>query len=295
MDCLVVGANGLLGSNVVAAADRWDLDVAGTYHSAAPDFDVPLLTFDLDDTEAFDDLLREFDPDLVINCAAMTDVDGCENNPERAHSVNGEAPGVLAEQCAARSIDFFHVSTDYVFDGTARGPYEEADEPNPVQMYGESKLAGERAVAERGDDPVIVRLSFVWGIHRSSGDLTGFPAWVKRRLQTDESIPLFTDQRITPTRAGQAAETILELARHRGRGIFHVAATSCVTPYEFGLELTDVLDKDEKLLEKGSLTDVDRAATRPAFTCLDVSKAESTLGRSQPTLREDIEAAFGEL
>ena len=211
MRLLIVGANGLLGSNVVYAGRQRGWDVCGTYHSTRPAFDVPLTQFDLGDYEEFGDLLEKYEPDVVVNCAAMTDVDGCERDPERAQLLNGDAPGGLAAHCAAHNVEFVHISTDYVFDGTARDPYAEEATPNPVQAYGKSKLDGERAVRSESEHALIARLSFVWGIHRSTGNLTGFPAWVRDQLRSDEAVPLFTDQWVTPKRAGQAADTLLDL------------------------------------------------------------------------------------
>ncbi|AEN07837.1 dTDP-4-dehydrorhamnose reductase (plasmid) [halophilic archaeon DL31] len=290
MRLLVVGANGLLGSNVVREGQQRGWSIAGTYHSTQPAFEIPLTPLDLGESDTFDDILDRHDPDVVVNCAAMTDVDGCETDPESAHSLNGDAPGTIAAQCAARGIEFVHVSTDYVFDGTERDPYSESADPNPVQVYGESKFAGERAVREEVPDALVARLSFVWGIHRSRGDLTGFPAWVRDRLQAGEDVPLFTDQWVTPTRAGQAAETLLDLIAQDAGGLVHVACSSCVTPYEFGAEIAEHVGADEELLSEGSMADVERDAPRPTYSCLDVGTVESTLDRPQPTLREDIEA-----
>ena len=295
MRLLVVGANGLLGSNVVSAGRQRGWDVSGTYHSTRPAFDIPLTQFDLQDYDAFDDVLTTHDPDAVVNCAAMTDVDGCEMNPKQARLLNGDAPGGLAARCDARGVDFVHVSTDYVFEGSAREPYSESAEPNAVQVYGESKLIGEQAVREEMPGALVARLSFVWGIHRNSGDQTGFPAWVRERLQAGEEIPLFTDQWVTPTRAGQAAATLLALLEKDASGLFHVACKSCVTPYEFGEVLVEYSESRADLLAEGSTDDVKREATRPTYTCLDVGRVESTLGRPQPTLREDVETAWDAL
>jgi len=290
MRLLVVGANGLLGSNVVCKGKQRDWTVTGTYHSTRPAFEIPLTQFDLRDSDTFDDVLSEHDPDVVVNCAAMTDVDGCEANPELAHAINGDSPGELAAHCNANGVDFVHVSTDYVFDGTQRTPYSESADPDPVQVYGESKLAGERAVRAQLPGALVARLSFVWGIHRSDETLTGFPAWVRDRLQSGEDVPLFTDQWVSPTRAGQAAETLLDLIAHDVSGRVHVACSSCVTPYEFGVEIAGHVGADEELLSEGSMDDVKRAATRPTYSCLDVENVSSRLDRSQPTLREDVEA-----
>lgn len=294
MTTLVVGASGLLGSNVVTAAVQRGNRVCGTYHSRQPDFDIPLSEFDLQHPATFESILNEFEPAVVINCAAMTDVDGCEHEPAAARQINGNAPGELAACCNERDIDFVHISTDYVFDGRAREPYTEDDEPNPIQVYGEAKYAGERAVREAMGSAILARLSFIWGIHRDSSELTGFPAWIADGLANDEEIPLFTDQWITPTRAGQAAGTLFELLEHNARGIYHIAASSCITPYEFGEVVVTVAKKNgsEATLTESSRADVDRTAQRPAYSCLDVSQTESLLDRPQPTIRKDLEAVW---
>ncbi|KPN32334.1 dTDP-4-dehydrorhamnose reductase [Halolamina pelagica] len=289
MRLLVVGANGLLGSNVVHTAQQRGWDVRGTYHSERPAFDIPLDQHGLRNYDVFRNILAEHEPEAVINCAAMTDVDACETNPELAYELNGEAPGEMAAECRRENIEFVHISTDYVFDGTARVPYDETDEMNPVQAYGESKLAGEQAVEEVQESALIARLSFVWGVHRGDEELTGFPAWVRGKFLDGDDVPLFIDQWVTPTRAGQAADVLLDLAAQGADGLFHVACRSCVTPYEFGELLSEYVDEDADLRE-GSVADVEREATRPTYSCLNVARLESTLNREQPTLREDIEA-----
>ena len=290
MRTLVVGANGLLGSNVVVEAVERGWETRGTVRSADASAPVPCSRLDLRDADRAADLLDEHAPDVVVNCAAMTDVDACERAPERARAVNGQAPGDLAVACADRSIGFVHVSTDYVFDGRAERPYREDDDPNPVQAYGESKLAGERAVRASDAESLVVRLSFVYGTHGFTDRLTGFPAWVRDRLAAGESVPLFADQRVTPSRAGGTAATLLDLVDRGARGTYHVASRSCLTPLAFGRLLADRMAASPTLLEEGSLADVERAATRPRYSCLDVSRLESTLGRRQPTAEADLAA-----
>ena len=290
MRLLVVGANGLLGSNVVHAAQQREWDVCGTYHSTQPDFPMPLTQFDLQTHEDFEAILTEFTPDVVVNCAAMTDVDACERDPETARILNGTAPASLARQCAARDVAFVHISTDYIFDGASRQPYLETAAPNPIQVYGKSKLTGEQAVREEHPTALVARLSFVWGIHRHHDELTGFPAWVRGQLQEGTEVPLFTDQWLTPTRAGAAATTLLELIERDVSGLFHVACQSCVTPYEFGVEIAEIGGYDTARLTESSLGDVERDARRPGYSCLDVSNIESTLDRPQPTLQADLDA-----
>jgi len=295
MNLLVVGANGLLGSNVVAAGRRRNWGVTGTYHSTRSDFPIPLVQFDLRDETAFAGVLEEHDPDAVVNCAAMTDVDACERHPQQARRLNGDAPGPLAALCEANGVGFVHASTDYVFDGNAGEPYTETAPPNPVQVYGETKLAGERAVREGSDSALVVRLSFVWGIHRGSGALTGFPSWVQSRLHSEDDVPLFTDQWVTPTRAGQAAEAVLDLLEMQGSGVYHVACRDCVTPFRFGRLLAESLGAGTDALVESSVDDVDREATRPRYSCLDVTRIEKALNRPQPSLQDDIDAVLDEL
>jgi dTDP-4-dehydrorhamnose reductase len=292
MDLLVLGAGGLVGSNVVSEALGRDWTVTGTYHTDPPAFDVPLDRLDLRDDERVRQQVRRTDPEAVINCAAMTDVDGCERAPERARAVNADAPGTVADVCRERDVRFVHLSTDYVFAGETTTPYDESGEASPIQEYGRTKLAGERAVQRRHDASLIVRLSFVYGVHRAgpSPELAGFPEWVRGRLRTEEPVPLFTDQRITPSRAGQAAGTVLDLLREGSTGTYNVACRSCVTPYEFGVVIRDRLAAPTGLLEEASMADVDRAARRPRYTCLDVGAVESRLGREQPALADDLDA-----
>ena len=288
MTVLVLGAGGLLGSNVIHFALKRGHKVIGTYHSEPPAFEIPTEKLAIEQTDSFRKVLNQYSPDIVVNCAAMTDVDACEADPEAALQVNGRAPGQLADLCFDRGVDFVQVSTDYVFDGKHRTPYTESATAVPIQEYGRSKLAGERAVIEADGSGLIVRLSFVWGVHRSTGELTGFPAWVQNRLTAGETTPLFTDQSVSPSRAGTTGETILDLVAREQKGLFHVAARSCVTPYKFGLALCQQLGEDPSFIQEGQLSAVERPAERPRYTCLDVEKVESTLGHPQPTLSDDL-------
>ena len=296
MHLLVLGANGLLGSNAVAEALARGWKCIGTYRSTKPKVDTPLRELDIRNDERFTALLDSHDVDAVLNCAAMTDVDGCEGNSEQAHAINGRAPGELARACAERNLAFCHVSTDYVFDGHTKSRYDEAAKTNPLQVYGESKLAGERAVKQAHDAPVLARLSFVYGTRGSTATLAGFPAWVTEHLRGGETTPLFTDQHVTPSRAGQAAETLLDLLAAEATGTFHIASRSCITPYEFGEQIRQRLaesgsvDIPAELLTEGSQSAVDRSATRPAHTCLDVGRIERMFEREQPTLADDLDS-----
>jgi dTDP-4-dehydrorhamnose reductase len=295
MTILILGAGGLLGSNVATLAAAQG-DVVGTYHTSEPDLGVRTRQLAIEDAELVKETLDDVAPTAVINCAAMTDVDGCESAPEQANEVNARAPGRIAQLCSDRGIDLVHVSTDYVFDGESKDRYTETSATNPIQEYGASKLEGEQAVRESDADAALVRLSFVYGVHQATGELTGFPAWVAGRLEAGEEVPLFTDQHVTPSRAGQSASVLLSLLEQGATGCYHAACRSCVTPYEFGHEIRQRMGAPEELMTTSRMADVERPARRPANTCLDVSRLEETLGESQPTLEEDLDsiaAAWG--
>lgn len=292
MKLLVIGTSGLLGGNVVSAATEREWEVAGTYHSERPEFDCPLHQLDIQSRSDCEAVFEEVRPDAVVNCAAVTAVDACETDPERANAVNAAGAKTLAELARGLDAALVHTSTDYVFDGTRESPYPESAPTNPIQAYGRSKLAGEEAVRDAYESAVIARLSFVYGRTQPEGALSGFPAWVCEIAATGESVPLFTDQRVTPSQAATTARTLLDLLDGGVRGTYNVACRSCVTPYEFGETLLEELGQSTDPLEPSSLDAIDRDAPRPAYTCLDSSKIESTLDRPQPTLAEDIAALF---
>ena len=290
MDVLVVGASGLLGSNIVSTALDRGQSVGCTYHTSEPAFEVPCRRLDIRKMGLFEEIVTEFGPNHVVNCAAMTDVDECERRPERASEINATAPGDLASVCSDHGVDFTHVSTDYVFDGEKTDRYHERDDPNPIQAYGRSKLAGERFVTAADESALILRLSFVYGLDRSgeSPVLSGFPAWVRSQFRDGETVPLYTDQRVTPSRAGAAATTLFDLQTSGANGVYHVASRSCVTPYEFGRRLADEGGYDDDALVRTSSANDSRTAARPVDTCLSVRRVAKRLGRPQPTLESDV-------
>ena len=292
MRLLVVGANGLLGSNIASVTlDRTD-HVVTTYHTSDPGFDCPSYQLDITASMDVDSVISDIQPDAVVNCAAMTDVDECEIDPDRAYAVNANGASHVAHAAEQVDADLIHTSTDYVFDGSTRTPYSEEADPNPRQEYGRSKVEGERSVREVHSDPSIIRLSFVYGRSFPDGTLSGFPAWVYDQAVDGTAIPLFTDQYVSPSYAGTTAETILDLLDSDHSGTFNVASDSCVTPFEFGKAVLREAGFDDSRVRKGSMDDVERDAERPRHTCLDVTRIEKALGRPQPTLRENVEELF---
>ncbi|MFC6733732.1 SDR family oxidoreductase [Haladaptatus sp. GCM10025893] len=178
MHLLVTGANGLLGSNIVSYGLESGHEVTATYHRTKPELECECLQLDVTEDNSIEEILDSKNPDVVFNCAAMTDVDGCETLPEKAHAANAAAPKKISLETKQRDISFVHFSTDYVFEGMASTPYKPEAQTDPLQVYGETKLAGELAVLKNNESAIVARLSFVYGRHGATSDVEGFPAWI---------------------------------------------------------------------------------------------------------------------
>jgi dTDP-4-dehydrorhamnose reductase len=204
MRLLVTGAAGMLGRDVVAAAERAGHDVVAL---ARRDLDIA-------DADAVRSAIAGAEPDAVVNCAAWTDVDGAEADEDGATRINGAGAGNVA----AAAPFIVHVSSDYVFDGLATRPYVESDPTGPRSAYGRSKLAGELAVAGHGDQHAIVRSSWLFGVHGKN-----FVATMLKLAADRDEVNVVADQIGCPTFTGDLAPALVEIAERRLGGVLHVA------------------------------------------------------------------------
>ena len=184
---------------------------------------------DITDEVSVGQLLDRMRPELVVNCAAYPDVDGCEKDPERAFAVNGRGPGNLARGAEAIGARLFHISTDYVFDGRKRTPYTEDDPACPISVYGKSKLEGERQVQEGSGASrhLILRTSWLYGMSK--------PNFIEKTLsaaETQDRLEIVADQISCPTWTYHLARKIAELAGTPASGILHVAGSGQCTRQE---------------------------------------------------------------
>lgn len=256
MTIVVTGAAGQLGSDVRRTLEAGDRDHVALDRSR----------LDLTDPGSITPRLRELDPAVVINCAAYTAVDDCERNVELAHDVNERGVRSLAEACGDVGAHLIHVSTDYVFDGTADRPYREDDGTNPQSVYGRSKLAGERAAIETlGDAATVVRTSWVCG---EFGD--NMVKLVRRLAPTGKQLAFVDDQRGCPTFTADLAPALLRLADDRPGGVFHLTNGGAVSWFEFVAEILDASGYDRSLVRPIATSDLDppRPAPRPANSVL---------------------------
>jgi dTDP-4-dehydrorhamnose reductase len=208
MKIVVLGAGGRLGAALMREY-REKYDIAGFNHAQ----------LDLANLHDVRQRLGATNFDVLVNAAAFTNVDACETQRDRAFLINAEAPGVLAEMCSAKAAQLIHFSTDYVFDGEKRAPYTEGDQANPISLYGESKLAGERNVHAAENGHLVVRVSWVFGPDRSS-----FIDAMIKRAQQDEKIDAIADKFSTPTYTHDIARVLPQFfGRGVDSGILHFA------------------------------------------------------------------------
>jgi len=237
-------------------------------------------TVDLTEPVSLRTCVREAAPDVVVNAAAFTDVDGAEEAPEEALAVNGRAPGVLAD--AAESVDawFVHYSTDYVFDGAKRTPYTEKDPPRPINVYGQTKWAGEQAVEAVNGRYLIFRTSWIYSDRRSN-----FLRTMLRLAEERERLTVVDDQIGTPTWAGSIARvtaTVLRGLDGEGesakRRTYHLSAAGQTSWYGFARAIFAQFGRDDVVVEPVSSDEYPTEAARPKYSVLDSSRLRQTFG-----------------
>ncbi len=249
----------MLGRDLVAEADAVHHEVAG------------LTRQDLDVTD-YDAVLRCFErelPAVVINCAAWTDVDGAELYEDEAFAINADGAGNVSAAAAAIGARVIHVSTDYVFDGKKTEPYVESDPVGPIGAYGRTKLAGEEQVAANNPRHLIVRTSWLFGMHGKN-----FVDTMLTLAEKQGEILVVADQFGCPTYTRELARALVELIDFERLGIMHICGESITTWYDFAIEIFRQSQVDVTVLS-GVTAMLDRPAQRPANSAM-ISEREET-------------------
>jgi len=276
---VVIGGTGLLGEALVRALE------SRRRTFVAP----PRKGLDLADADGLETGLSTLDPSAVINAAGFTDVVQAERASNRAevYTLNAEAPGRLATACAALGVPLAHISTDYVFDGLETRPYTEEDPVAPLQVYGHSKLAGERAVLRAAGDALVLRVSTLFGPGRNKRphyvDAVLAQARRKSRLELVR-LPVSS-----PTYAPDAAEALLELLELRARGVVHVVNTGECSRFELArqaVHLAGLADRVELCERAAPAADLER----PAYSVLDTARFTRLTGRPMRRWEEALHA-----
>jgi len=278
---LLIGATGQIGH-----ALRGSLSRLGTVATPGRD------ALDLTAPDTIRRTVCTAAPDVIVNAAAYTAVDRAEEEPERAAIINARAPGVLAKAAAEAEARLVHYSTDYVFDGTNERPYTEADAPNPINVYGRTKRAGEAAVQESNARALILRTSWVYSDRRSN-----FLRSMLRLADERERLTVVDDQIGAPTSAAWVAEattTILRRLDERSaserNGLYHLTASGQTSWYGFATAIFAQFERPDVVVEPIASDEYPTAAERPAYTVLDTNKARTTFDLAIPTWSEQLDA-----
>jgi dTDP-4-dehydrorhamnose reductase len=257
MRLLITGSAGMLGRAVAGAATRVGHDVVALAHAE----------LDIADAAHVARIVAAAEPDAVINCAGWTDVDGAQASEPQALRVNGTGAGHVARAAADAGARVIHVSTDYVFDGAKRSPWVESDPVAPLQAYGRTKLAGERAVAEANPDHAIVRAAWLFGAGGSN-----FADTMLRLCAERDEVEVVADQCGRPTWTGHLAPALVELAERAGDvGLFHASGAGQCTWYEFAVEIAHRAGAGARIVPTTSERFV-RPARRPAYSVLGTER-----------------------
>ena len=289
MKILVTGSNGLLGQKLTELLEN---DPSVTLIATARGKSVLPITkgafhsLDITDGKAVDDVFARTKPDVVINTAAMTQVDQCETEREACWTANVTSVETLVPACAKYSAHLVHVSTDFIFDGT-RGPLDENEKPNPVNYYGESKLAAEEVVKKSKTGWSILRTVLVFGITRDMSR-SNIVLWVKNSLEQGKKIQVVNDQWRTPTLAEDLAQGCYLAAKKKATGIYNISGKDFLTPYDIAIATADYFKLDKSLVNVTDSTKFTQPAKRPPRTGFIIDKARTDLGYEPRSFAEGL-------
>lgn len=283
---LITGVNGLLGQALVKT-------FSGSYeiYSAAiedsPAIDLPHYEkLDISDPKGCKNLIWHIEPDAIINAAAFTDVDACEEEKELCWRINVKGVENIAAAARRNMALLVHLSTDYIFDGKA-GPYPEDYKPKPLGYYGKSKLASENAVRIAGIPYAIVRTNVLYGTGINVKN--NFFLWLYQSLQGNTPIRVVTDQLNNPTLAEELAEGIRLLIQASKYGIYNIAGAEYLSRYDFALKMAEVFGFSKELITPITTDQLMQKAPRPMRGGLRIEKAKRELGYQPKSITEVLE------
>lgn len=289
MKILVTGSNGLLGqklSLLLQSEKKIKLIATARGKSVLKMNTGEFHQMDISDEGQVVKVFRATRPDVVINGAAMTLVDKCEQEKEACRKANVEAVGNLVRACADTGARLVHVSTDFVFDGTS-GPLAEDAVPSPVNYYGTSKLEGEKLIMESSIDWCIVRTVLVYGLTHDQSR-SNIVLWVKESLEQGKTIQVVNDQWRTPTLAEDLAMGCFLAATKKAKGIYHISGKDFMTPYDIAMRTAAYFGLDASLIKPANAANFTQPARRPLKTGFIIEKARKELGYEPHSFDEGL-------
>jgi dTDP-4-dehydrorhamnose reductase len=288
MKLLITGASGLLGINLALEA-MGEHEVIGVDRGKLKSAPFQVLNADLFQRNTISSILDATHPDWLINCAALANLEECEQYPEHARLLNTDMPGELAKICARQRIGLVHISTDAVFDGEEKDSYTEKDEPNPLITYSQTKLDGERAVRSANSEAIIARVNFYgWSLSgmRSLGEL------FVNNLSAGKQMNGFTDVVFCPMFVNHTAQILLSMLQKGLSGLYHVVGPQPMSKYQFGIEIARKFGLRESQINPKSVLSSGLTVRRAHNLRLSTHKLSTDLGRSLPEFSTGLDEFY---
>lgn len=288
MRLLITGASGLLGLNLALEA-RNIHQVVGVDRCSLTGVPYEQVCADLLERDALDRVLDRVQPDWLIHCAALANLEACEADPRLARSLNTSLPGDLAVACKVRGVKMVYISTDAVFDGTALDPYTEEDVPNPLSLYAKTKLQGEQAVLSAYPAAIVARVNFFGFSINGKRSIAEF---FINNLSKGERIKGFTDLTFNPTFVGHLADLLLRMLEKDLCGVYHAASAEVMSKFAFGVTLARRFGLDESLISPESVYRSGLIARRSNHLGLSVHKLVTALGEPVPDFSAGLDRFY---
>lgn len=290
MKVLITGANGLLGQKLVSLLSKEskvELIATAKGQNRLPEKEGYIYeSMDITNPEDVLSVFDKYAPTHVIHTAAMTNVDQCEEDLEGCELLNVTAVSYLVKACEKHGSFLCHLSTDFIFDGED-GPYKEEARPNPISIYGESKLKAEKIVSQSAIRWAIARTVLVYGIVADMSR-TNIILWVKKSLEEGKEIKVVTDQFRTPTLAEDLAMGCWLIIKKEAEGVFNISGKDFLTPYEMAIKTANFFHLDKNLIQQADSSTFTQKAKRPPKTGFSIQKAIDLLGYKPHSFEEGI-------
>lgn len=285
---LITGVSGLLGINL-ASETMNEHDIVGIDRGKLVNAPFQVMQEDLSDLTSIAPLLNAVRPAWLIHCAALADLDVCEDQPERAKVLNTDLPAELAKACKIRGISMAHISTDAVFDGQKGEFYTEQDQPNPMNVYARTKLEAEKAVAAENPSAIIARVNFYGWSLSGRRSLAEF---FYNNLTNDKSMSGFTDAIFCPMLVNDTARLLVKMLKQGMTGLYHLVGPHSMSKYQFGVEIARKFNLREGGISPRSIHTSNLSAKRSHNLSLSTNKLSTTLGESLPEFSAGLDEFY---
>lgn len=297
MKILITGSNGLLGQNIVQQLLQNNIEFLATSKGDNRISNIPSNKYqklDITKPQDVESVVALYQPTVIINTAAMTNVDACESDKKACWEMNVNAVKYLVAACKKQDIHLIHLSTDFVFDGE-NGPYKETDTPNPLSYYGKSKYEAEKIIQNSGLKKwTIARTIIVYGVVEKMSR-SNVVLWAKSALEKGEPINVVDDQFRSPTHASDLAKGCLLIAEKGATGIYHLSGKEVMSILELVEKVADYYQLDKSIISPIKSIALNQAAKRPPITGFDLTKSKKELGYSPVSFEEGLALVTEEL